>query len=115
METHPCTAFIHVSLEGLALRRVFGTRVEKQHYLILSQDLVLQFIPVRCRLEREIGLRCHLLKPWDGLVHKADMGAVVLARVKSDHVKRRGRGLGLQIQTTESQYGNYPCKPSPEP
>src|ERR1035441_10005721 len=47
MKAHPGAALFHIPPEGSPLQRVLWSALQKKHYLILGQKLVVQFGPIR--------------------------------------------------------------------
>src|SRR5260370_42625491 len=80
MKAHPSSAMLHVRLKRSSWCRFFRTRIQKNHYLILSENVCIQIVPVGCGVKAEIVFRRHFRKPSLGFMYKADMRLVLLAR-----------------------------------
>src|SRR5207249_8440259 len=81
VKAHPGAAMLHVRLKRRSLGRIFGTRIEKHHDLVVRKKASVQIAPAGGRVKAELVLRRHFRKPSLGFPDKADMRRIFLGGI----------------------------------
>ena len=98
MKTHPGATIIDVPFKCRTLRILLRPAIEKEHYVIISEEMIIEVIPVIGRIIAEAMLRRYLGKLSIGLVHEADVCGIVLRGIEGDHPEGLPRGLRNELE-----------------